>query len=175
MALFGYAVMACASRPAAPVPLVVTVPEVVASPPGIEPLAPVEPPVVQREMGATAPLSSAVPPYLRPLPPVSSLAPANLVPSSLAGSLSNGLHFDLVVRVELLVRGKPAGLHAAGECSVNYDLWDGVYRVQLLGGPRAATNIDAVVRMCTDRQAYADALAATPGAIARQRIVSVKP
>jgi hypothetical protein len=147
-----------------------------------EALRPVEASLRDPETAVTAPRPSVVPasvpqPHAQPLPPLSSLAPAHLAPG-LASKLSSGLRVDLVVEVEVVAHGQPPALHPAGTCSVTFDLWDEVYRVRLpatsssqwtnVAAPR---NIDGVIRSCTDPQAYAAAVKATPGARARQRIV----
>jgi hypothetical protein len=181
LAFFAGALSACASRSPAPPPVVVTVTAPPASTADVEALRPVEASLPDPETAMTGPPPSFVPvsapqPPAQPLPPLSSLAPAHLVPG-LASRLSNGLRFDLVVEVEVVAPGKPPALHPAGACSVTFDLWEQVYRVRVpaASGSQwtdvAKMNVDGVIRSCTDRQAYADALRATPGAIARQRIV----
>jgi hypothetical protein len=181
-ALFAYGLLACSPRSVAPPPVIVAVAalpsastaDVEASPPA-EASAPDREPPVTAAVPRPSVVPTSSPPQAQALPPLSSLAPAHLTPATLATSLSNGLPFDLVVEVELVAPGSPPAVHAAGACSVTYDLWDQVYRIRLPAGPRATTNIDGVIRACTDRRAYADALKTTPGAVARQRIVRVKP
>ena len=180
------AVPACAPRAATPPPVSLTVTAPAgSSTPAVTPLqldalaAGEQPP-----LEATAPSQTVTPDsssQRQELPPLPSPAPLRLVPATLARQLSNGLPFNLIVEVELVAPGSPATRHAAGACSVSFDLWDEVYRVRLSPGAGASpstvatSSVAGVIRACADRQAYADALNAAPGAVAREWVVQQKP
>ena len=137
------------------------------------PMTIVVPPVAAEprvESAAVAVEASSRPPVAQQ--PVTSFA----IAPALEAKLRSGVPVHLVVALEGVGAQAPPSGVPVGSCVVTFDLWDEVFRVRLPTGvqhaqPRAVVYVDALVRQCTDSQAYDAALASVPAGTRTQLTV----
>jgi hypothetical protein len=83
-----------------------------------------------------------------------------------------GLPIDLVIDLESNGASASPVVTQVGACRVTFDLWEEVYRVRLPSSRAVASpTITGLVRECTDAQAYATAISASPPGAKLRRIV----